>query len=236
LAAAFGQTGSAACQFFLGTPAPSCTVFETSTGLGATWSRHAVPAPASAGIDSTLVAADPAQAGTFTVAVQTTDGKAFQVFVTHDDGATWSKQPATVTDNSTTVKFKPWINYSPTGVLGLAWRSATTDPPPAADAAVAVRPALAAATDDENDADPTPVPYTMQAAVSDDQGATWSVPLQISTAPSPASDPLWANGGDRDDTSVISLSGQDAFVGWGDWRPGDVQGFFSAVKLQAFTH
>jgi hypothetical protein len=39
-----------------------------------------------------------------------------------------------------------------------------------------------------------------------------------------------------DDTSVIALSGQDAFVGWGDWRPGDVAGFFSAVKLQAFTH
>jgi hypothetical protein len=76
----------------------------------------------------------------------------------------------------------------------------------------------------------------MQAAISADQGASWSAPLQISTAPSPASDPLWATGGDRDDTSVIALSRQGAFIGWGDWRPGHVQGFFSAVKLQAFDH
>jgi hypothetical protein len=191
-----------------------------------------------------LVAADPAQTGTFTVAVENTTGTTFQVFVTHDNGVTWTG-PATLTDNPNTIKFKPWINYSPKGVLGLAWRSATTDPPPAADA-LAAHPALAGATDppcdleifcgdDENAADPTPVPYTMQAAISADQGASWSAPLQISTAPSPASDPLWATGGDRDDTSVIALSRQGAFIGWGDWRPGDVQGFFSAVKLQAFN-
>ena len=39
-----------------------------------------------------------------------------------------------------------------------------------------------------------------------------------------------------DDTSVIALSERDVFVGWGDWRPGNVAGYFSAVKLQAFNH
>jgi hypothetical protein len=39
-----------------------------------------------------------------------------------------------------------------------------------------------------------------------------------------------------DDSSAITLSGQDAFVGWGDWRPGDVAGYFSSIKLQAFSH
>jgi hypothetical protein len=245
LTAGFRATTSAACSFFLGNAAAPCTVFETSKDSGATWSRHPVPAPANS-TGSVLVAADPAQAGTFTVAVLDSTSSTFQVFVTHDNGNSWSG-PATLTDNPNTIKFKTWINYSPTGVLGLAWRSATTDPPAAADATVAVRSVLAAATDeppcdsgifcgnDENDTDPTPVPYTMQAAISNDQGATWSAPLQISTAPSPASDPLWATGGDRDDTSVIALSRQDAFVGWGDWRPGDVQGFFSAIKLQAFS-
>jgi hypothetical protein len=170
-----------------------------------------VPAPASAGIDSTLVAADPAQAGTFTVAVLNTTGTAFQVFVTRDDGTTWTG-PTMVTDNSTTMKFKPWINYSLKSVVGLMWRS-TTQP----------------------GSSPT-LPFQVFAAISDDQGATWSAPLPISTAPSPGTDPLWTSGGDRDDTSVIALNSQGAFIGWGDWRPGDVQGFFSAVKLQAFNH
>jgi hypothetical protein len=37
-----------------------------------------------------------------------------------------------------------------------------------------------------------------------------------------------------DDTSVVALGDEDIFVGWGDWRPGNVAGYFSAVKLTAF--
>ena len=37
-----------------------------------------------------------------------------------------------------------------------------------------------------------------------------------------------------DDTSVITLGGLDVYVGWGDWRPGNVAGFFSAVNVLAF--
>ncbi len=70
------------------------------------------------------------------------------------------------------------------------------------------------------------------AAISHDAGATFSDPLQISTAASPGPDPKMLEGGD--DTSFINLDGQDAFVAWGDWRPGDVSGYFSAVKLHAF--
>ena len=35
---------------------------------------------------------------------------------------------------------------------------------------------------------------------------------------------------------MITLDNHDAFIAWGDWRPGEDQGFFSAVKLQAFSH
>jgi hypothetical protein len=238
LAAGFLGTSAPACTFFVGLSAGKCVVFETSVDSGMTWSRHAVPAPSGV-TGNVLVAADPAQAGTFTVAVLNSTSSDFSVFVTHDDGVTWSG-PTTVTDNPSTVKFKTWINYSPQGVVGLAWRSATVDPAPdTATAPETVDPVSTAATTqdgDENNEDPPDVPYTIQAAISNDQGSTWSTPLQISTAPSPASDPLWAASGDRDDTSVIALSNQSAFIGWGDWRPGDVQGFFSAVKLQTFTH
>jgi hypothetical protein len=209
LAAGFRATTSAACSFFLGIAAARCTVFETSKDSGATWSRHAVPAPANS-TGTVEVAADPAQPDTFTVVVSDSTGGNFLPFVTHNNGNTWA--PGTpVSDNPATFKFKTWIGYSPDGVLGFTWRSHTA-------------PGTA----------PT-IPYMVFAATSNDQGATWSDPLQISTAPSPGSDPLWASGGDRDDTSVIALSRQGAFIGWGDWRPGDVQGFFSAVKLQAFS-
>jgi hypothetical protein len=131
-------------------------------------------------------------------------GGQFLVFVTHDSGSTWTG-PTTLTDNPSTSKFKAWIAYSPKGTLGLMWRS--------------------------NDSAPGG-PYKVFAAVSDDQGTTWSDPLQISTASSPAPDPTQVA---LDDTSMIALNNQDAFIAWGDWRPGDVQGFFSAVKLQAFS-
>ena len=208
LIAGFRAIDSSACTFFVAVATAPCTVFETSTDSGANWSRHAVPVPADS-TGSVLVAADPTHAGTSTVVVQNSTGGAFLSYVTTDNGATWS-QPTTLTDNPDTVKFKAWINYSPDGLLGLAWRSRTS---PGGDSTT---------------------PYAVFAATSDDQGATWSAPLQISAEPSPGSDPLWLMG-DRDDTSVIVLSKQGVLVGWGDWRPGDVAGYFSKVKRQAFT-
>jgi hypothetical protein len=209
LAAGLRATNPAACSFFIGLPMPVCTVFETSTDSGATWSRHLVPAPATS-IGSVEVAADPAQPGTSTVVVSDATGGTFLPFVTHDNGTTWSAG-APFSDDPATFKFKPWISYSPDGTVGFAWRSHTV-------------PGTAQT-----------LPYLIFAATSNDEGATWSAPLQISTAPSPGYDPHYTDGGE-DDTSAITLNKQEAFIGWGDWRPGDVQGFFSAVKLQAFDH
>ncbi|HUJ64850.1 MAG TPA: hypothetical protein VLX59_04890 [Acidimicrobiales bacterium] len=94
---------------------------------------------------------------------------------------------------------------------------------------------------DVNDEDPPVGPYTVWAAISYDGGARFSAPLEISTAPSPTFDPNMS--GRTDDTSVITLSNHNVYVGWGDWRPvntvdpslpGNVAGFFSAVKLRTF--
>jgi len=77
-------------------------------------------------------------------------------------------------------------------------------------------------------------PYNVWATISDDEGATFSQPLKISSADSPGEDPALPFG--FDDLSDINLNDQYAFIAWADWRPGDRSGYFSAVKLQAFRH
>lgn len=261
LAATFQALTTPACMFFVGTVAP-CTVFETSTNSGATWSRHAVPGLAEAATGSgigtsVLVAADPKAPGTFTVGALNAAQTEYLIYVTHDYGRHWSRQAATVTDNSTTQKYKAWINYSPQGVLGMVWRSVVPAAEPATTAgskptAASVDAPAAAADPSQDDGYPCPDlgciaglppdvndevdppvgPYTVWAAVSYDSGSKFSRPLEISTAPSPPYDPNMTGG--TDDTSAITLSGNDVYVGWGDWRPGNVAGFFSAASLHAF--
>jgi hypothetical protein len=188
------------------------------------------------------------------VAALNSTSEQFLVYQTLDFGATWSGSTV-MTEDASTVHFKPWINYSAQGVLGLMWRSVDTDPPAAnavtANAVTANAVTANAVTandgtaaddsgpppgfpDDTNDGDPPSTPYTVWAAISYDGGATFSNPLEISTAPSPAQS---ASTNDfADDDSFISLDGQHAYIAWADWRPGDRSGFFSDVKLQAFTH
>ena len=205
LAATFRSTSGPACAFFVGGVAP-CTVFQTTTDAGATWNRHRVTVPA----DSTgqvMLAADPTSPGRFTVAVLNATAGQFLVYQTTDSGATWTG-PTVVTEDATKTHQRPWMSVSPDGVVGLMWRS------------------------NQPGAGPT-FPYNIWAATSEDGGATFSPPLQISSSNSPAPDPAYLG---SDDFSFINLSHQDAFIGWADWRPGERAGFFSAVKLQAFNH
>ena len=78
-----------------------------------------------------------------------------------------------------------------------------------------------------------PSPYNVWAATSADGGVTFSKPLQVSRANSPAPQ-VGLPFGIADDFSFITLSGTHAFVAWADYRPGDRSGFFSAVNLKAF--
>jgi hypothetical protein len=154
-----------------------------------------------------MVAADPTQPGRYTLGVLNSTGTQFMVDVTTDSGATWSG-PTLVAENATKVHFKPWMAYSPEGILGLTWRANQPGPGPT-------------------------FPYSVWAAFSSDAGTTFSTPLEISGANSPAPDPKQAA---VDDVSWISLNKHNVFVAWGDWRPGEMSGFFSSVKVQAFKH
>jgi hypothetical protein len=205
LAATFRSTSGPACTFFVGAGAP-CTVFQTTTDAGATWTRHPVPVPTNS-TGQIMLAADPTTPGRYTVAVLNSTAGQFLVYRTSDSGTTWSG-PTVVTEDATKTHQRPWMASSPDGVIGLMWRT------------------------NQPGAGPT-FPYNIWAATSDDGGATFSAPIQISTANSPAPDPAYLG---SDDFSYITLSHQDAFIGWADWRPGDRTGYFSAVKLQAFSH
>jgi len=207
LAASFRATSGAACSFFVGAGAP-CTVFQTSTNSGATWTRHPVPVPSNS-TGSVLLAADPTEAGHFTVVVMNSTGTAFLSYTTDDNGNTWVAGD-TLSDDTSTTKFKTAINYSPNGVLGLMWRSNVSSPGGR---------------------------YDVFAAISNDQGHTFSKPLKVNATPSEAPDPTFY-GNASDDFSSIALSKQAAFIGWAHWpAPGGVAnraGYFSSVKLQAF--
>jgi hypothetical protein len=218
IAASFGQvavtfisTSAPACAFFVGGTAP-CTVFQTSRNAGATWSRHRVPvsSTAPAGINNTLVAADPSTPGHYSVAVLNNSQTAFSVFQTRNSGRTWSG-PTTVANDGKT-HWNPYLAYSPYGVLGLVWR--TNEPGPG----------------------PT-FPYSIWAAISNNGGRTFSRPLEVNCC-SPAAPPgqLFTGGDIPQDLSAIALSSKGVYVAWGDWRTGERNIFFSAIKYQAFYH
>jgi hypothetical protein len=197
--------------------APACELFQTTTDAGMTWSQHVIM-NSSDSSDGLLVAADPTTPGHFTVAYLNNANTGLVVRQTRDYGNTWSRPTAVSDDSSfTKVLWKPWIAYSSDGTLGLMWRtwqgSRNTSP------------------------------YSVSAAISDDGGASFTTPLQVSdgnsAAPYPGL-PLIRTFGD--DFSFITLSKQAAFVAWADWRTNDPQGnparqgFISIIKLQAFGH
>ena len=166
VATAFASDDAGKCQFFAHTQAP-CTVFQTTRDAGLSWVRHAVPveSDSSGGGDDEsgliLVAADPTHAGRYAVAILDASHTQFLVYRTDNSGRTWRALP--VTDDPTTSKSKPWMAYSPRGVLRLMWLSNTTPGEPPMNQTF---------------------PRAAWAATSTDGGASFSRALEVSTGPS----------------------------------------------------
>jgi hypothetical protein len=260
-AATFGTFGTAfvAANSSLCGGTAGCTVFQTTTDSGATWTRHLVPVgPGYSG--APLVAGDPTTPRHFAVAVLNGTASAFLVYQTHDAGMTWSG-PVTVTDDAQKTHFHPWMTYSPNGVLGLMWQTnvngsvGTGGYPAALSESVfvglpeAVRHAvgqhqavpeslLNGLAEPVREAIQTaessgPSPYSVWAAVSPDGGAHFSKPLKISKADSPAPQPFLPNG-IGDDFSFIAMSSTHVYVAWADYRPGDRSAYLSAIAVPVF--
>ena len=132
------------------------------------------------------------------------------MFLTRDSGRTWSG-PTTVANDGKT-HWNPYLAYSPKGVLGLVWRT------------------------NEGAAFPALTPYSIWAAISNN-GAHVQPAARRSTAarqrPSLArsrvGDILQDLFGDRPQQS------RRLRRAWGDWRTGERNIFFSAIKYQAFS-
>ena len=209
LATAFSARSAPACRFFLGSGDAPCTVFQTTSDAGAHWTRHRVPAPADpTGGFQMMLTGNPKKPGHYTLALMDAKAGQFMVYRTADSGATWSG-PTRVTEDASKTHFKAAMAASPSGVIGMMWRTRQSGTPMIG-------------------------PYNVWATISDDEGATFSQPLKISSADSPGEDPALPFG--FDDLSDINLNDQYAFIAWADWRPGDRSGYFSAVKLRAFRH
>jgi hypothetical protein len=186
-------------------------VFQTSTDAGATWTRHRVPLSFPIA-GAPLLAADHSTPGHFTVATLASSRNAMQVWQTFDSGNTWNG-PTLVSQDATKTHWNPWMDYSLGGVLGLVWRTHEGAP----------FPALA--------------PYSIWSAISDDGGQTFKVLKANSGSPAAKTAPfLGMSGNIGQDRSAIALSdeGQRVYVGWGDWRTGERNVFFSAIKYQTF--
>ena len=208
------------------TPAGSrcpCGIFETSRDDGATWTRHATPFPAN------WVAADPSRPGRYAImsgqgatATPAHSGE-IAISTTSDSGRTWSR---TVLLGAPAVhpQIQPWIAYSPTGVLGVGYKTLYSGLMPQPEFFLNVLAGLKST-------------YDFWTAVSFDGGRTFSRPLRVSNAVSPP-----GNGEGNDDFSNVALDDRYLYAAWGDQRtsptnpaPGPVGVYFARVPLSAYS-
>ena len=101
-----------------------CMVLANSKDGRASFSHRVVPV--SRGSSGPQVAADLAQPGRYAVMVTSQDATRLEVYVTKDSGKTWSPR-ASLGEAPPNPRSRPWIAYSPKGVLGVMWRTTYRD-------------------------------------------------------------------------------------------------------------
>jgi hypothetical protein len=154
------------------------------------------------------LSADPTKAGRVALLrfEATAAGPAYQVTVSEDWGKTWSSfVPAGATPDA--VGFtKPSFKFSRAGVLGLIWRAVYADGS-----------------------------YDIWSAISRDGGHSFSAPLRISHARSPAHD-AWRNAGlFGDDIQDLAMDADGLHAVWGDSRSGFQGVWYGRAPFAAYV-
>ena len=198
-----------------GTAPKSCTIFQTTTDAGASWTRH-VLAISNDYAGSPIVAADPTKKGHFALAVPMKGDGGHLMYRTTDAGKTWSG-PVTLTEDAGKRHYHSWMAFSRQGVLAIMWRTSQ----PAAGQERAAGPGEPAQ------------PYNVWAAISRDGGVSFSAPLKVSSADSPAQQAQFSGG---DDYSSVAVDGNYVYVAWADWRSKERDNYFRAIPLNAFPN
>jgi hypothetical protein len=185
-----------------------CTVFETTTDAGAHWDRHVIPGGVPGGL---FVAADPSKKGRFAVLELPSNSvsagfeglpagknvpQEVRVVTTSDLGSTWSTPISLGNESVAHITNRPWIAYGPTGVLAVVWRNNYPPYDP--------KSFLVGGT------------QNVFAAISRNNGKTFSASMQLNSKPSPPADPAQLA---EDDVSWVEVTKQYVYGAWGDWRP-----------------
>ena len=198
------------------TTAP-CIVFGLSRDHGRTFERHVLenvpvaqppaekPMPMFGLGGISGLAADPSQAGRFALLRYTAHpAPEYEVAVSDDYGKTWSHFAKAGRTPDAVSLAKPWITYSPAGVLGVMWR--------------AIHPDRS---------------FDIWFSISKDGGHIFSEPLRVSHGVSPVANPYRNDGLFGDDIQDLVLDDDTAHLVWGDSRAGFQGVWYGSVPLSA---
>ena len=173
-------------------------IFQTSTDHGLSWVRNVMPVGTGtgSGFSGAITAADPTKRGRF--AVLLSRGSTLEVWITTDAGRTaanWALAKV-FTPAAGDSFVHPWIAYSPTGALGVRWRSRHANGS-----------------------------FDVDAVVSRDGGTTWADPVRLTAGrgPSPSSGPSLP--GD-DCACNLHLTATSLLTTWGDTTTGNRELWF----------
>jgi hypothetical protein len=235
-ATAFRTTGSSdylnvgrsnANNELCGSAAAPCMIFQTTKDGGATWDRHVMSVPSEYG--NPQLAADPAKAAHFAVAFSVNREAELDVYQTRDAGKTWSAATRLTAETGKTIS-NVSMAYGPKGELGLAWKSRNALPaPPAGAPAAGQGGAQGGGFGGQNRS-----PFNLLVAVSKDGGTTFSKPMNMSSAESPAAPTDRQFALSRDGGASIVVTTDEVLVAWPDWRTEDASIMFNAAKLNDF--
>ena len=132
-------------------------------------------------------------------------GNEYRVQLSEDFGATWSPfVTAGQTPNARSLT-KPWVEYSPKGILALMWRAIYADGT-----------------------------YDIWSSISRDGGKHFSASIRVSHAVSPASIPVRNAGMFGDDLQNLAIDDENVHMVWADSRAGFQGVWYGRIPLSGY--